>query len=74
VHLNINGNFISDEGIDEVKEILKAGKNSLDVLGSLDENDTEGEPDEEDDEDAKDDDDEDGLDSKLGNVQVDRDD
>ncbi|RCV41584.1 hypothetical protein SETIT_9G148500v2 [Setaria italica] len=78
VQLNINGNFISDEGIDEVKDILKAGKNSLDVLGSLDENDPEGEPDdgdeEEDDEDAEDGDDEDGLDSKLQNVQVDRDD
>jgi Ran GTPase-activating protein 1 len=77
VQLNINGNFISDEGIDEVKDILKAGKNSLDVLGSLDENDPEGDPDdddEEDDEDAKDDDDEDGLDSKLQNVQVEQDD
>ncbi|CAO2186123.1 unnamed protein product [Urochloa humidicola] len=78
MQLNINGNFISDEGIDEVKEILKAGKNSLDVLGSLDENDPEGEPDdgdeEEDDEDAKDDGNEDELDSKLQNVQVEDDD
>uniref|UniRef100_K3Z567 WPP domain-containing protein n=1 Tax=Setaria italica TaxID=4555 RepID=K3Z567_SETIT len=76
VQLNMNGNFISDEGIDEVKDILKAGKNSLDVLGSLDENDPEGEPDddeEDDDEDAKDDDDEDGLDSKLQNVKVEQD-
>ncbi|KAG0534936.1 hypothetical protein BDA96_04G322700 [Sorghum bicolor] len=55
VQLNINGNFISDEGIDEVREILKAGKNSLDVLGSLDENEPDGEPDdEEEDEDAVD--------------------
>ncbi|CAN6291935.1 unnamed protein product [Urochloa humidicola] len=74
VQLNINGNFISDEGVDEVKDILKAGKNSLDVLGSLDENDPEGEPDEEDDEDAEDDEDEDELDSKLQNVQVEKDD
>ncbi|CAL4958879.1 unnamed protein product [Urochloa decumbens] len=78
MQLNINGNFISDEGIDEVKEILKAGKNSLDILGSLDENDPEGEPDdgdeEEDDEDAKDDDGEGVLDSKLQNVQVEDDD
>ena len=78
VQLNINGNFISDEGIDEVKDILKAGKNSLDVLGSLDENDPEGEPDngdeEEDDEDGKDDDDDDGLDLKLQSVQVEHDD
>ncbi|KAH1108460.1 hypothetical protein J1N35_012228 [Gossypium stocksii] len=42
--LNINGNFISDEWIDEVKEIFKG---SLDMLGPLDENDPEGEDDEE---------------------------
>ncbi|XP_065030631.1 RAN GTPase-activating protein 2-like [Musa acuminata AAA Group] len=41
--LNINGNAISDEGIDEVKEILKNGSNSVDVLGPLDENDVEEE-------------------------------
>ncbi|GJM90752.1 hypothetical protein PR202_ga07061 [Eleusine coracana subsp. coracana] len=71
VKLNINGNFISDEGIDEVKRILKDGKNSLDVLGPLDENEPEGEPDdeeEEEDEDAEDDSDE--LDSKLQNLKV----
>ncbi|XP_066363333.1 RAN GTPase-activating protein 2-like [Miscanthus floridulus] len=76
VQLNINGNFISDEGIDEVKEILKAGKKSLDVLGSLDENDPDGEPDdgddEEEDEDAEDNEDE--LDSKLQSVKVEQDD
>ncbi|KAK1313946.1 RAN GTPase-activating protein 2 [Acorus calamus] len=44
--LNINSNFISEEGIDEVKSILKAGKNSIDVLGPLDENDPEGESEE----------------------------
>ncbi|XP_044501477.1 RAN GTPase-activating protein 1 [Mangifera indica] len=38
--LNINGNFISDEGIDEVKDIFKQ---SPDLLGPLDENDPEGE-------------------------------
>nr|XP_010939912.1 RAN GTPase-activating protein 1 [Elaeis guineensis] len=47
VLLNINGNAISEEGIDEVKEILKAGKNSVGVLGPLDENDPEGEGEEE---------------------------
>ncbi|KAE8696955.1 RAN GTPase-activating protein 1 [Hibiscus syriacus] len=47
--LNINGNFISDEGIDEVKEMFKS---SPDMLGPLDENDPEGEDydDEDDDE------------------------
>lgn len=38
--LNINGNYISDEGIDEVKDLFK---NSPDLLGPLDENDPEGE-------------------------------
>ncbi|KAL6500474.1 RAN GTPase-activating protein 2 [Orobanche hederae] len=38
--LNINGNYISDEGIDEVKYLFK---NCPDVLGPLDENDPEGE-------------------------------
>ncbi|MQL90689.1 hypothetical protein Taro_023288 [Colocasia esculenta] len=45
--LNINGNAISEEGIDEVKEVLKYGANSVAVLGPLDENDGEGEGDEE---------------------------
>ncbi|XP_066327937.1 RAN GTPase-activating protein 2-like [Miscanthus floridulus] len=73
VQLNMNGNFISDEGIDEVKDILKAGKKSLDVLGSLDENEPDGEPDdEEEDEDAEDNEDE--LDSKLQSVKVEQDD
>ncbi|KAL6214711.1 hypothetical protein ACLB2K_014143 [Fragaria x ananassa] len=38
--LNINGNFISDEGIDEVVDMFK---NSPHLLGPLDENDPEGE-------------------------------
>ncbi|XP_038682671.1 RAN GTPase-activating protein 1-like isoform X2 [Tripterygium wilfordii] len=38
--LNINGNFISDEGIDEVKDMFK---NCPSMLGSLDENDPDGE-------------------------------
>ncbi|URE41465.1 LRR [Musa troglodytarum] len=50
--LNINGNAISDEGIDEVKEILKKGRNCVDVLGPLDENDVEGEGEEDEDEGA----------------------
>ncbi|KAI4965782.1 hypothetical protein ZWY2020_050912 [Hordeum vulgare] len=75
--LNINSNFISDEGIDEVKEILKGGENSLEVLGPLDENDPEGDP--EDDEEEGDDEDEEkdgndngdgGLGSKLQGLKV----
>lgn len=67
--LNMNGNFIPDEGIDEVKEILKKGKNSEDVLGSLDENDPEGEEEEEEDGDAEEEQGE--LESKLHHLKVD---
>jgi Ran GTPase-activating protein 1 len=71
VKVNINGNFFSDEGIVEVKKILKDGKKSLNVLGPLDENDPEGERNEEEEEDDKDDNDE--LDSKLQNLKVEQD-
>lgn len=40
--LNLNGNFISEEGIDDLKEIFKK---HVDMLGPLDENDPEGEDD-----------------------------
>jgi Ran GTPase-activating protein 1 len=83
VLLNINANFIPDEGIDEVKEILKGGKNSLDVLGPLDENDPEGDPEDDDEEDGDDDaDDEEkdgndngdsGLGSKMQDLKVEED-
>lgn len=64
--LNINGNFISDEGIDEVKDIFKS---LPDVLGPLDENDPEGE---DLDEEAKEEgsDDEDELESKLKGLEI----
>ncbi|XP_077229349.1 RAN GTPase-activating protein 2-like isoform X2 [Tasmannia lanceolata] len=71
--LNINGNYISDEGIDEVKEILKAGKKSVDVLGPLDDNDPEGE--DEDDKSEADDkgvEDDGELESKLQHLKVDQ--
>ncbi|KAK4482267.1 hypothetical protein RD792_009419 [Penstemon davidsonii] len=45
--LNINGNYISDEGIDEVKDVFKS---SPSVLGPVDENDPEGEEYDEEDE------------------------
>lgn len=63
--LNINGNFISDEGIDELKNIFK---NCPDMLGPLDENDPEGEDidDEADEEDA----DHDELESKLKGLNI----
>ncbi|KAL5230205.1 hypothetical protein ABZP36_028981 [Zizania latifolia] len=71
VQLNINENYITDEGIDEVKEILKGGKNSLDVLGPLDENDPEGEA--EDDYDEEEEEDEGELDSVLQGLKVEQD-
>ncbi|OVA10420.1 Leucine-rich repeat [Macleaya cordata] len=70
--LNINGNFISDEGIDEVKEIFNK---SLDVLGPLDENDPEGEDDDDEgsNEEEGDDNNEDKLGSKLKHLEVNQD-
>lgn len=70
VLLNINGNFISDEGIDEVNDIFKKFPN---MLGPLDENDPEGE-DGGDDESVADENDEDELGSKLKNLEVDQED
>ncbi|CAI9297237.1 unnamed protein product [Lactuca saligna] len=63
--LNINGNFLSDEGVEDVKEIFK---NSPDLLGSLDENDPEGE--EYNDEDGDGDDDDDELESRLKGLDI----
>ncbi|KAL3531347.1 hypothetical protein ACH5RR_010669 [Cinchona calisaya] len=64
--LNINGNFISDEGVDEVKEVFK---NSPFVLGPLDENDPEGEDyDEEAEEEVNDNEDE--LEFKLKGLDI----
>nr|GEV47442.1 Ran GTPase-activating protein 1-like [Tanacetum cinerariifolium] len=56
--LNIDGNFLTDEGVEDVTEIFK---NSPDLLGHLDENDPEGE--EYDEEEAEEDGDE--LESQL---------
>ncbi|KAF2599792.1 hypothetical protein F2Q68_00007525 [Brassica cretica] len=58
--LNIDGDIISEEGIEEVREIFKK---KPELLGDLDEND----PDEEDEED-------DELESKLKNLEVNEDD
>lgn len=64
--LNINGNYISDEGIDEVKDMFK---NSPGLLGPLDENDPEGEDlDEDADEEGADNEDE--LESKLKGLEI----
>lgn len=70
VLLNINGNAISDEGIDEVKDILKAANKSLDVLGPLDENDVDGEGEDEDEEDEGEGEEKE-LESKVEQLKVD---
>uniref|UniRef100_A0A1J3G0U6 RAN GTPase-activating protein 2 n=1 Tax=Noccaea caerulescens TaxID=107243 RepID=A0A1J3G0U6_NOCCA len=76
--LNIDGNIISEEGIEEVKEMFKKFP---DLLGALDENDPDGEEEEEDDEEEEDEEDEekegkgnDELESKLKKLQVNEDD
>ena len=61
--LNINGNYISDEGIDEVKDIFK---NLPNLLGPLDENDPEGE----DDADEEDADNDNELESRLKDLEI----
>lgn len=66
--LNINANFISDEGIEDVKEIFKGFSN---VLGPLDENDPEGEEYNDDEDDAEDGGDkETELESKLKDLEI----
>ncbi|CAN7067739.1 unnamed protein product [Brassica rapa subsp. trilocularis] len=71
--LNIDGNIISEEGIEEVKEILKK---TPEVLGALDENDPDGEEEEEDDEEDEEKEGEgnDELESKLKKLEVNEDD
>nr|TKR83650.1 hypothetical protein D5086_0000264210 [Populus alba] len=67
-YLNINGNFISDEGIDEVNELFEKFP---DRLGSVDENDPEGGGDEE--ESGEGEDDEHELERKLENLEANKD-
>ncbi|PKI37490.1 RAN GTPase-activating protein 2 isoform X2 [Punica granatum] len=64
--LNINGNFISEEGVDEVNNIFKK---CPEMLASLDENDPDG-GDEDDEEERENGDDGDELESKLKNLDV----
>ncbi|ERM96364.1 RAN GTPase-activating protein 2 [Amborella trichopoda] len=77
--LNLDGNCISDEGIDEVKEVLKEGVNGVSVLGPLDENEEDGDGDDNDEDEGSVDGqgDEDGegeeLQSKLQELKVDED-
>ncbi|EPS64565.1 hypothetical protein M569_10211, partial [Genlisea aurea] len=65
--LNINGNFISDEGIDEIKELFK---NRPAVLGPLDENDPDGEDYDDDERNEADSDDGRELEAKLKGLDI----
>jgi Ran GTPase-activating protein 1 len=65
--LNIDGNFISDEGIDEVKEMFEKFP---DRLGSFDENDPEGGDDEEESGEGEGEGDEHELETKLEKLEV----
>ncbi|GJW31643.1 Ran GTPase-activating protein 1 [Tanacetum coccineum] len=65
--LNINGNFLSDEGVDNVKEIFK---NFPSILGPMDEIDPEGEDYDDEEEEEDDDDTEDELESNLKDLEI----
>ncbi|KAE8673847.1 RAN GTPase-activating protein 2 [Hibiscus syriacus] len=67
VLLNINGNIISDDGVDELKETFKK---SPDMLGPLDENDPEGEEDDDEEESGQGEADENELETKMKNLEV----
>ncbi|CAA0403629.1 unnamed protein product [Arabidopsis thaliana] len=73
--LNIDGNIISEEGIEELKEIFKK---SPELLGALDDNDPDGEEDDDDEEDDEDEENEGNgngeLESKLKNLEVNQED
>ncbi|WZY87424.1 hypothetical protein YC2023_044159 [Brassica napus] len=62
--LNINGNFISEEGVDEVNDMFK---DSPEKLGLLDDNDPEGEDFEDEDEEGEEDSE---LEAKLGGLKI----
>ncbi|PIN07415.1 Ran GTPase-activating protein [Handroanthus impetiginosus] len=65
--LNVNGNFISEEGIDELKEIFKE---CPDKLGPLDENDPDGEDFDDKESGDEDEGDHEELEAKLENLDV----
>ncbi|KNA14282.1 hypothetical protein SOVF_108820 [Spinacia oleracea] len=65
--LNIDGNYISDEGIDDVNEIFKK---SPEKLGSLEDNDPEGGDEDEKESDQEGDGEESELESKMKNLDV----
>ncbi|XP_010454204.1 PREDICTED: RAN GTPase-activating protein 2-like [Camelina sativa] len=73
--LNIDGNIISEEGVEEVKEIFKK---SPELLGPFDENDPDGEEDDDNEENEEDEEYEGNgngeLESKLKNLEVNQED
>lgn len=69
--LNLNGNAIPDDGIDEIRKILSSGKAGVDVLGPLDENDEEGFEEDDDENEEEEEGEEAGeLEEKLGNLSI----
>lgn len=69
--LNIDGNIISEEGVEEVKEIFKK---KPELLGGFDENDPDGEEGDDEEEEEEEDEESDELESKLKNLEVNEDD
>ncbi|KAK4388543.1 RAN GTPase-activating protein 2 [Sesamum angolense] len=69
--LNVNGNFISEEGIDELKDIFKE---CAEKLGPLDENDLDGEDFDDMESGDEDEDSRDELEEKLKDLDVNRED
>ncbi|KAL0434427.1 UNVERIFIED_CONTAM: RAN GTPase-activating protein 2 [Sesamum latifolium] len=69
--LNVNGNFISEEGIDELKDIFKE---CAEKLGPLDENDPDGEDFDDKESRVDDEDSQDELEEKLKNLDVNQED
>ncbi|KAL2244063.1 RAN GTPase-activating protein 2 [Sesamum indicum] len=69
--LNVNGNFISEEGIDELKDIFKE---CAEKLGPLDENDPDGEDFADKESGDEDEESQDELEEKLKNLDVNRED
>ena len=64
--LNLNGNQISEQGIEALREVLAKGVAGVSVLGPLDENDAEEDEDEEKDHEEKDEDDTDDENVVVG--------
>eukprot|EP01018_Ginkgo_biloba_P007821 Gb_03619 [translate_table: standard] len=69
--LNIDGNCISEEGIEVVQDVLRKSMKGVSVLGSLDDNEEEGESNEDEDEDdGEEEEEEDGKESSDSDYEL----